>query len=129
MPIEQTRSKRKPTGGRIKDRRKSRRYAKSNKPILTQVGGRKTRNVRELGGNRKTRILSAETISVTDPKSKKTKSYKILNVVENPADPNFTRRNILTKGAIIETDAGNVRVTSRPGQQGAIAGVLIGKSE
>ena len=47
------------------------------------------------------------------------------NVVENSADPNYVRRNILTKGAIVETSIGRVRITSRPGMDGVISGVLV----
>jgi small subunit ribosomal protein S8e len=35
------------------------------------------------------------------------------------------RRNIVTKGAIIETDAGQARVVSRPGQDGQVNAVLL----
>ena len=49
----------------------------------------------------------------------------ILDVVENKANPNFVRRNIITKGAIVETSKGNAKVTSRPGQSGVISGVLL----
>ena len=50
---------------------------------------------------------------------------KILDVIENPANPHYVRQNIVTRGAIIETDAGRARVTSRPGQHGVISAVLI----
>jgi small subunit ribosomal protein S8e len=33
--------------------------------------------------------------------------------------------NIITKGAVIETDAGKARVTSRPGQHGVVNAVLL----
>jgi small subunit ribosomal protein S8e len=49
----------------------------------------------------------------------------IMSVVENESDPNYVRRNILVKGAIIETDKGRVRITSRPGKDGVINGVLV----
>ena len=49
----------------------------------------------------------------------------IENVVENESDPNYVRRNVLVKGAIIETDKGRVRITSRPGKDGVINGVLV----
>jgi len=32
---------------------------------------------------------------------------------------------ILTKGAIVETELGKVKITSRPGQDGVLNGVLI----
>ena len=46
-------------------------------------------------------------------------------VIENTANPNYVRRNIITKGAIVETPEGNAKVTSRPGQDGVINGILI----
>jgi small subunit ribosomal protein S8e len=49
----------------------------------------------------------------------------VTNVVGNDADPNYVRRNIVTKGAIVDTDLGRVRVTSRPGMHGVVSGVLM----
>ena len=54
-----------------------------------------------------------------------TKVVDILGVIENSANPNYVRRNIITKGAIVETPEGNAKVTSRPGQDGVINGILI----
>ena len=55
----------------------------------------------------------------------KTQVVDILGVIENTANPNYVRRNIITKGAIVETPEGNAKVTSRPGQDGVINGILI----
>ena len=63
-------------------------------------------------------------INVSDA-SGKTQRVEMTNVVENSADPNYVRRNILTKGAIVETSIGRVRITSRPGMDGVISGVLV----
>ena len=79
----------------------------------------------ELGGNTLVRVLSENRVSINDPKTGKTTMGTIENVVENESDPNYVRRNVLVKGAIIETDQGRVRVTSRPGKDGVINGVLI----
>ena len=49
----------------------------------------------------------------------------MVTVLDSPADANFVRRNILTKGAVVDTDKGKVRVTSRPGKDGVINGVLV----
>jgi len=62
---------------------------------------------------------------VADRSTGKVEKANILNVVDNPCDPNYVRRNILTKGAIIETDKGQVRITSRPGKDGVVNGILI----
>jgi len=46
-------------------------------------------------------------------------------VLENPANRHFVRRNILTKGTIIETVKGKAKITGRPGQEGMVNAVLI----
>ncbi|MBI5061691.1 MAG: 30S ribosomal protein S8e [Candidatus Aenigmarchaeota archaeon] len=53
------------------------------------------------------------------------KKVKILNVLESPADRHFARENIITKGSLIETELGKVRVNSRPGQDGVVNAVLV----
>ena len=50
---------------------------------------------------------------------------EILTVLENSANTHFVRRNIVTKGAVVETEIGKVKITSRPGQKGIVNGVLI----
>ena len=45
--------------------------------------------------------------------------------MENDADPNFIRRNIVTKGSIVDTSMGRVRITSRPGMHGVASGILL----
>ena len=64
-------------------------------------------------------------VSVTDPNSGKSFSSKILEVVENTANPNYVRQNIITKGSVIQTEKGKAKVTSRPGQHGVVNAVLI----
>jgi small subunit ribosomal protein S8e len=49
----------------------------------------------------------------------------IETVEENGANPNYVRRNLLTKGAVIRTEAGRARIVSRPGQDGVINAILI----
>ena len=71
------------------------------------------------------RVLAANKVSINNPKTGKTVLGTIENVVENESDPNYVRRNVLVKGAIIETDKGRVRITSRPGKDGVINGVLV----
>ncbi len=55
------------------------------------------------------------------------KKTKVLTVVQTQADPHFARENIIVKGAIIKTDLGEARVTSRPGQDGVVNAVLLKK--
>lgn len=70
-------------------------------------------------------LLGTDVANVVNPDTGVTKKSKILTVVENLADPHFVRRNVLTKGAIIETELGRARVTSRPGQSGTVDAVLL----
>ena len=79
-----------------------------------------------MGGNRKTRLLSADKANLFDPKTKKHEQVKIKTILENPANRHFVRRNIMTKGCIVETEKGKAKITSRPGQDGIVNAVLIG---
>ena len=54
-----------------------------------------------------------------------TDSEKIKSIVENSANRHFVRRGSLTKGAVVETEQGQARVVSRPGQSGTINAILI----
>ena len=54
----------------------------------------------------------------------KTKKAKILSVVESH-NPQYARQNIITRGAILNTDVGKVRVTNRVGQDGMVNGILV----
>ena len=70
-------------------------------------------------------LLGVDVANIMNPKTKKVEKSKILTVVENPADPHFVRGNVLTRGAVIKTELGLARVTSRPGQSGTVDAVLI----
>lgn len=63
-------------------------------------------------------------MNVADKQGKSQKT-EIVNVVENPANANLVRRNVITKGCVVETKLGRARVTSRPGQEGVVNGVLV----
>ncbi|MBD3310777.1 30S ribosomal protein S8e, partial [Candidatus Woesearchaeota archaeon] len=76
------------------------------------------------GGN-KQRLLQADVANVLDPKTQKCQKSKIKTIMESPANRHFVRRNIMTKGTIIETEAGKARITSRPGQDGTVNAVLV----
>jgi small subunit ribosomal protein S8e len=126
MAISQRRSLRKPTGGRYKKgARKKKGYELGRQPSLTHIGSRRAKTIRTMGSNRKIRVYSEETANLYDPKTKKYAKAKIKNVVENPANRHFIRRNIMTKGSVIDTDKGKAKITSRPGQDGAVNAVLI----
>ena len=118
-------SRRKPSGGRRVQARGKRSTEISTEKQTALIGEPKRKIYRRTGGNTLVRVLSENRVSINDPKTGKTTMGTIENVVENESDPNYVRRNVLVKGAIIETDKGRVRVTSRPGKDGVINGVLI----
>lgn len=92
---------------------------------MTELGKESHVVLRTRGGNNKTRVYRTETANVTDPKTGKTKRAEIKGVLENPANIHYVRRNIITKGAVIDTKAGKARVTSRPGQDGSVSAVKL----
>jgi len=81
--------------------------------------------LRTMGANRKLRMLSADTANLFDPKSKSYRQAKIKTITDNPANRHFIRRNIMTKGSVIDTEMGKAKITSRPGQDGVVNAVLI----
>ena len=118
-------SRRKPSGGRRVQARGKRSTEISTEKQMALIGEPKRKIYRRTGGNTLVRVLAANKVSINNPKTGKTILGTIENVVENESDPNYVRRNVLVKGAIIETDKGRVRITSRPGKDGGINGVLV----
>ncbi|MDR0911892.1 MAG: 30S ribosomal protein S8e [Methanobrevibacter sp.] len=125
MAIFQGKSTRSPSGARNRSYRGKKKFELGRDPADTRLGEKKLRKIRTRGGNEKLRLATGNKINVTNPETKKAELADVLNVIENNANPNFVRRNIITKGAVVETPLGNAKVTSRPGQHGVINGVLI----
>ena len=125
MAISQARSKRKITGGRYRSYRKKRLYELGNLPRLTILGERKLKFLKGKFNKSKNILLSSNIANIYNPKTKKYSKSKIITIVDNTANRNFVRRNIITKGAVIKTELGNAKITSRPGQEGTINAVLI----
>lgn len=121
----QGRSLTKPTGGKIRRASRKRRREMGGEFIEVRLGPTGRAGRRVYGGGMRPRLLSADVAVVADPASGQVKCAKILSVIENPADPHFVRRNVITKGAVIETELGKARVTSRPGKDGVVNAVLI----
>ena len=125
MALWQGRSRRKPSGGRYRPFRKKRKFEIGVEQQFAFVGPQKVKLYRTRGRNQKVRILNAEFANVIDPKTGRTSRSKIVTVKESPSNPHFVTRNIITRGAVLQTDAGLARVMSRPGQDGVINAVLI----
>ena len=105
--------------------RGKRRTEGASEEQLASVGAADARNnYRKRSGSQTVRTLSVNQVNV-NMKGGKTVRATVKNVVGNDADPNYIRRNIVTKGAVLDTDQGLVKVTSRPGMHGVVSGVLV----
>jgi small subunit ribosomal protein S8e len=121
--------KKKSSGSRKRMYRKKRKYEQGTFPVETVMGERKQKISRGRGGNIKIKILSEKQVSVTDPKTGKTEKTEVLRVMKSPANIDYNRRGVITKGALIETSLGPARVTSRPGQHGILNAVLTAQEK
>ncbi|UCE15112.1 MAG: 30S ribosomal protein S8e [Candidatus Heimdallarchaeota archaeon] len=125
MTRSQKRSVRKASGGRYRVAIKKKKRDLARPAAQTMLGETRKKIIRTRGGNRKIRLLSYRYANISSEKGRKTKKVEITDVIENPANRDFARRKIITKGAIINTEKGKARVTSRPGQNGTVDAVLI----
>ena len=122
--------KKKLTGGRKRMNRGKRKFEQGTFAAETTLGEPKRKTTRGFGGNTKVKLLNDKYASVTDVKNGKTEKAEILRVIKNPANVDYNRRGVITKGSEIETSIGTARVTSRPGNDGVINAVLTaGKEE
>lgn len=121
----QGRSKRKSSGGKLKHYRKKRKYEYGREAAHTRIGSLKRKVIRVMGGNKKVRLIKSDVAVVTNPETGKVMKVKLEHVEKNSANRHFKRSNIITKGAIVKTDKGLIKVTNRPGQEGHVQGVLI----
>ena len=125
MALWQGQARRSKTGRRIRYARGKRKFEIGRERHLTTIGETRLKPVRTKGGNRKTRVKTANIAYVLDKKTNKTTKTDIITVKENSANIHYVRRNIINKGAIIDTKMGKAKVTSRPGQSGTVNAVLI----
>jgi len=129
MALWQGSSKRLPTGGRRRLARKKRKFEIAREQqyafVNTALKDNDVKLYRTKGRNQKVRILKAFIANVTNPKTGKTARSKIVTVKENGANPHFVTRNIVTRGAIVQTELGLARVMSSPGQDGVVNAVLV----
>ncbi len=114
------------TGGRYKKSKKKKLFGLPGQIRRIKLGEEKRKTIRIRGGNKKTFLLKSKTINVKFGDSMKKSEIK--NVVETPSNRFLARQNILTKGTIVETDLGKVKITNRPSQDGIVNGILIEKA-
>jgi len=111
------------TGGRKRKFRDKKLAHMGGGFTATKVSEKEDRYVkRGRGGTTKVKARRAGFVNVLI--EGKTKKAKILSVVESH-NPQYARQNIITKGAILNTEVGKVRVTNRVGQDGVVNGILV----
>jgi len=123
----QGKSARKVTGGRLILNRGKRKFETGREAGDTTIAPVRKKKISTMGGNIKIRLLRCDVACVSDPTTGKTSKIKIQSVVDNKANLNYIRRNIITKGAVIKTELGDAMVTNRPSQCGTVNAVLLGK--
>ena len=117
--------KRKKTGGKKHLFRGKRAFEMGSDPSETIVGEPRITKKRGRGGKMKLRALAVNHVCVTDPATGKSQKTEIRSVLRNPANVDYQRRGVITKGAILDTPLGQAKVTSRPGQDGVVNAVLV----
>ena len=114
---------RKISGGRYIRNRKKRLYDIAGQKRIVKLGAEKRKTKRVKGGGRKLFLLGANIVNIQD--KGKSKKLEIKNVLETPSNRFLARQNIITKGTIVLTELGKVRITNRPTQEGIINGILV----
>ena len=127
MVIYQGRSAHLATGAKYHPNAKKVKTRMGREPIHTKAGSNRKKIVRTRGGNLKIKAYTQDKINVIDQKTKKAQLVKIKRLNDNPASVDLARRGVITKGAIVDTEIGQVKITSRPGQVGMLNGVLLQK--
>jgi small subunit ribosomal protein S8e len=116
---------RKFTGGRKVAMRGRRKFEIDRYPNEAIVGNKDIVTRRVRGNNIKMAFKTTEFANVADQVSKKVTKSKILRVTKNSANKDYERRGVISKGALLETEAGTARVVSRPGQDGTVNAILV----
>jgi len=112
------------SGGKYTKNRKKRSHEIAGQKRVVKIGEEKRKIKKVRGGNKKIFLFKAKFINV-QTKNKNPKKVEIRNVFETPSNRFLARQNIITKGTIVETELGKVKVTNRPSQEGLVNGILI----
>jgi len=117
--------KRKKTGGKKRAYRTRRAYDKGRFPVETVLGETRRKTVSGRARISKNKIVRTDLVNLSNPETGLTERVAIQDVVRNPANPDYNRRGVITKGTIIRTEKGLAKIVSRPGQHGSLNAILI----
>ncbi|MCJ7479249.1 MAG: 30S ribosomal protein S8e [Candidatus Nanohaloarchaeota archaeon QJJ-7] len=123
MAKRHTNSIQKPSGGRSRRYRKPKKHEQGGDFTATTVGEENVERTEATGNKEKLKVKSTGKVNLAV--DGEVEPAEIEAVLENPANPDYVRRNVLTRGAVVRTDKGKARVTSRPGQEGTVNAVLV----
>ena len=123
MAVRHDRSRTKKSGGMTRSYRKSKKYDIGSEFSSPQLGDRIVERKDARGNTEKNVVRKENTANVSV--DGEVENVEIEAVLDNPANDNFVRRSLLTKGAVIRTSEGKARITSRPGQDGVINAKLV----
>jgi small subunit ribosomal protein S8e len=118
-------SKRTGTGGKRKKASDKRLSLWGGVFTATKVGKKDIRKlIFGMGNTLKVKLKHAQFANVK-MKDGKMKKASIKSVTETPDNRHHARQNIITKGAILDTEVGKVKVTNRVGQDGVVNGIAV----
>jgi small subunit ribosomal protein S8e len=129
LSFYQGRDSKKPSGGyRARPYKVKRKALGGGPPTNTALSDTEVRRIiRVFGGNTKVKAVAVQYANLYIPSERKAVKVRIVRIVETPGNRELAKRQVIVKGAIIETERGRAVVTSRPGQDGIVNAVLIEK--
>ena len=90
----------------------------------TKVSTKEQRTVKRGRGNTaKIKLRTAKFVNVLTKEGMK--KVTLRTVLETPDNRHYARQNILTRGAVVDTEIGKVKITNRVGQDGVVNGKLL----
>jgi small subunit ribosomal protein S8e len=117
-------TKQKKTGGKKRAFRTKRIYDQGGYTVESELADIERKKVSGRSKITKTKIVKTNYVNVSNPQTGITERLQILEVISNPANADYNRRRVITKGAIIRTEKGIAKIVSRPGQDGALNAIV-----
>src|SRR3989338_8866518 len=99
---------RKISGGKYRKGRKKKLYERPGQKRDVKLGEEKRKTQRDRGNNKKIFLLRAKVVNVKF--GNKIQKMEIKNVLETPSNRFLARQNLISKGTIVQTEKGKVRI-------------------
>ena len=118
-------TKRKKSGGKKRAYRTKRLRDAGKAPVETDLADTQRKVETGRSGMEKVKLISDRYVNASNPSTGTTERLEIQAVIENPANIDYNRRGVITKGAVVRTERGNAIIVSRPGQDGVLNAILL----